>query len=377
MNRLWLVILSCILVACSGNSKDVPEPTPLAKFEEEVRLKKLWSKRIGKGSGENYNKMTPRVDGNYIYAADIEGTVIAVGKNDGKVSWKTKLEEPLSSGLGSGESLVVVGTNSGVVFALDKTTGDEIWRQAVSGEVLSSPQVSQGLVIVQTQDGRLFGLDKTDGQQRWLFDSNMPVLSLRGTSAPIVRDDLVYAAFANGKVVCISLDDGAIKWENRVAIAKGTSELERVVDIDGGLLIVDNVLYAVSYQGRVVAIDLASGKKIWKKPASSYVGLGEGFGQIYMSEAGDVVKALSRTGGTPVWVQEGLAYRRLNTPVTINNYVALADSEGYVHLLSQIDGRFVGREKVDGDGVRSDMIVDDENIYVYGNSGRLVALALE
>jgi outer membrane protein assembly factor BamB len=57
--------------------------------------------------------------------------------------------------------------------------------------------------------------------------------------------------------------------------------------------------------------------------------------------------------------------------------VAIGDEEGYVHLLSQVDGRFVGRTKVDGDGVRARMLNQGNTLYVYGNSGKLVALRVE
>ncbi|MEE3143533.1 MAG: outer membrane protein assembly factor BamB, partial [Pseudomonadota bacterium] len=60
----------------------------------------------------------------------------------------------------------------------------------------------------------------------------------------------------------------------------------------------------------------------------------------------------------------------------INNYVAVGDFEGYLHLLSQIDGRIVGRTRIDNDGVRSNLLVKDGWLYAYGNSGRLTALSL-
>ena len=51
----------------------------------------------------------------------------------------------------------------------------------------------------------------------------------------------------------------------------------------------------------------------------------------------------------------------------------IAESLG---LLSQVDGRFVGRTKVDGDGVRVRPLVVGDMLYVYGNGGKLVAYRL-
>ncbi|MEX5695020.1 PQQ-binding-like beta-propeller repeat protein, partial [Pseudomonas syringae] len=85
------------------------------------------------------------------------------------------------------------------------------------------------------------------------------VLTLRGTSAPIVTNRLAVAGLSTGKVVALDISNGVPVWEQRVAIPQGRSELERVVDIDGGLLLSGSTLYVASYQGRIAALDLDSG----------------------------------------------------------------------------------------------------------------------
>jgi outer membrane protein assembly factor BamB len=72
-----------------------------------------------------------------------------------------------------------------------------------------------------------------------------------------------------------------------------------------------------------------------------------------------------------------LYYRGLTAPATIGNYVAVADFEGYVHLLSQIDGRIVGRTQIDDDGIRANLLVNSGMLYVFSNSGSLTALTLQ
>jgi outer membrane protein assembly factor BamB len=51
----------------------------------------------------------------------------------------------------------------------------------------------------------------------------------------------------------------------------------------------------------------------------------------------------------------------------------VVDFEGYLHLLSQVDGTFVGRTRPDSDGARADMLHDGNVLYVYGDSGKLIA----
>ena len=81
--------------------------------------------------------------------------------------------------------------------------------------------------------------------------------------------------------------------------------------------------------------------------------------------------------GTQVWSNDNLARRQLTAPVTFSSYVAVADYEGYVHLLAQTDGRLVARTRVDRKGVRAAPIAVGDRLFVFGNSGDLVALRIE
>jgi outer membrane protein assembly factor BamB len=184
---------------------------------------------------------------------------------------------------------------------------------------------------------------------------------------------VVYAGFANGRVLAFDSETGAIRWEARVAISQGRSEIERIVDVDGSMELIGNELYAASYQGRIVGIDITNGRKLWQQDISSYAGVAQGFGNVYVSDDDGTLTAFLRNGQGVRWEQEALGFRNLSRPTTVSSYVAVADFEGVVHLLSQVDGEFVGRVKADGDGVRADMLSDGNLLYVFGNSGKLTA----
>lgn len=157
----------------------------------------------------------------------------------------------------------------------------------------------------------------------------------------------------------------------------GQYDIERVIDIDGELLVDGSRILAASYQGNLMAFDIASGQIVWGMEASSYHGMDQGFGNIYYSDDKSHLIALRNNSSDVVWQNEELQYRDLTAPKTISNYVAIADYEGYLHLVSQIDGRIVGRTRIDNDGIRSNLIDDDGKLIVYGNSGSLVSLTIE
>ncbi|NER61287.1 outer membrane protein assembly factor BamB [Pseudomonas sp. MAFF212428] len=371
-----VLAVALLAVGCSSNSKKELPPAELTKFTEEVVLKKQWSRSIGDGQGDSFNMLVPAIENDRIYAADVTGVVMAMDRMNGDVAWKQDLDLPVSGAVGVGYGMVMLGTLKGEVIALDASTGEEKWRSKVTSEVLAPPATNGDVVVVQTQDDRVIGLDASTGERRWIYESTPAVLTLRGTGAPIVTNRLAVAGLSTGKVVALDTQNGVPVWEQRVAIPQGRSELDRVVDIDGGLLLSGGTLYVASYQGRVAGLELESGRVLWQRDASSYAGVAQGFGNVYVSLAAGTVEGIDERSSSALWSNDSLARRQLSAPEVFSSYVAVGDLEGYLHLLSQVDGRFVGRERIDSDGVRARPLVVGDMIYVYGNSGKLEALTI-
>lgn len=373
-------LLAC-LSACStvsgwfdfDDEDDPKQPAELVDFKETVKIKKMWSQGVGDGQGIGFYSIQPVIEGDVIYVAAADGDLEAFDKTTGKSLWDVELEVPISGGVGVYEDALLLGSSDGFVLRVDATSGEVLWTSSLSGEVMSAPQSNGQLVLALTLDGKLQGLDFDTGELVWTYDSNVPVLTLRGSCTPVLNGDDAYIGFANGRVLAFDIATGGIVWEVRVAIPQGRSEIERVVDIDGSMTLVGNELFAASYQGRLVAIDVSEGRKLWQHNVSSFSGVSQGFGNVYVADADGTVYAYQRNGQGERWQQPALAYRGLSRPTPVSSYVAVGDAEGYVHFLSQVDGEFAGRVKADGDGVRADMLAEDNRLYVYGNSGDLIA----
>lgn len=377
-------LLALALISLSGCStiggwfsvdddEDPRQPAELEKIDESVDVSRLWSEGIGDGQGDGRYALRPVIDGNTLYVAAADGELRAIESHSGKRLWRRELETGLSGGVGLYQGDLFVGGTDGSVLRLDAANGEPVWRVRVSSEVLAPPQSNGEVVVAQTYDGKLHGLDFDTGKRLWTHDSNMPVLTIRGTSTPVVRNDTVFAGFASGRVLALDIATGAVEWEARVAIPQGRSEIERIVDVDGSMELTSSELYAASYQGNLVALEASSGRKLWQQKVSSVSGVSSGFGNVYVADEDGTVSAWLRNGQGLRWSQDALAWRGLSRPTPVSSYLAVADFEGYVHLLSQVDGAFVGRVKVDGDGARADMLSDGNILYVYGNSGKLVA----
>ena len=374
---LAVLTLASVVVGCSSSKEQELEPAPLPDFTETASLQQEWSRSVGDGQGEFYNKLIPAIEGNRIFASDLNGEVMAIDRLSGDKIWEKDLGHQVSGAISVNGNLLFVGTLKGKVVALDANTGEPVWSAKVPSEVLAPPVSNGYVVVVQTQDDRVIGLEADTGKRLWISDNTPAVLTLRGTSAPLVTSNLAIAALSSGKVIALDVQNGAPVWQQKVTLPKGRSELERIVDIDGGLLLENGILYVVTYQGRMAALDVESGQIIWQRDSSSYVGLGQGFGSVYVSLASGVVEGVDKNSASAMWSNDQLLRRQLTAPEVISNYVAVGDFEGYVHLLSQADGQYVGREEVDSDGLRVRPLVVDNWIYVFANGGDLVAYTIK
>lgn len=388
MNRTIAILALPFFASCSivnldpstwFSDEEVNPPVELQNIDEEVELRRIWSANIGNGQGSDYFELTPAIDGERIFAASEDGNIYGLELESGDVIWRTRLDdETVTGGVGAGRGLVLVGTANAEVIAFNQFTGEELWRGAVTSEVLSPPQTNGDVVVAQTVDGKLIALDAGDGARRWIYETSLPALTLRGTNRPVITPQgFVIAGFSNGTLVSVAADDGIWRWEERIAIPEGRYDIERVIDADGDLQLDGNRVLASSYQGNVMAFDTATGRIVWGMEASSYHGLDQGFGNIYYSSEASHVVAVRDNSNEIVWTNEDLEYRALTGPRTVGNFIVVADFEGYLHVISQIDGRIVGRTRVDNDGVRAKILADSGRFYVYGNSGTLMALAIQ
>ncbi|MRI35065.1 outer membrane protein assembly factor BamB [Endozoicomonas sp. OPT23] len=375
--RLAVVVaLGMSVTACSMFSSDeeeVRKPKSLTEFKADVELTEVWSKGIGEGTRGSLERLVPSISGNVIYTVGADGEVTALNRETGKVLWNKELKLKVSGGITADAGLLLFGTLNGRLVALKETDGTLLWNISVSSEVISSPQTNGQIVIVQSIDDTVAAYDATDGKQLWRQENLQPALTLRGTSTPRIEGEAVFVGLSNGEAKAFRMTDGAPLWSSRVSIPKGTSELERMVDIKAQPLIVGDSIFLVSFQGNAAAMDKYSGRVKWTRELSSYKTISEGFGSLYLTDDSSYVSSLDQRSGAVSWRQDKLEYRLLTAPVTYSSYVAVGDAEGYVHLMSQVDGGLAGRYKVGG-AIKAPLTVGGDYLYVLNADGKLTAL---
>jgi outer membrane protein assembly factor BamB len=384
MRRLLITLLPLALAGCgsmnpmnwwSDDSNEIPV-AELVDIQERVRLQKVWSASTDGGMDDDRVKLVPFVYEGNVFVAEREGKVKALNAGSGRTIWSADTELNISGGPGAGEGLVLVGTSDGEVVALDEVDGEERWRARVSSEVLSVPKASQGVVVVHTIDGKLFALNAQNGKQLWFYDRSIPVLTLHGSSSPVISGPAVFCGFSNGRMVAFELESGRLLWEATVSVPRGRSELERMVDIDGDPLVLGGLVFVATFQGDLAAIVERSGEVVWRRKLSSHAGLGGDFQQLYVTDEEDHVWAIDPRNGAALWKQEKMFGRRLTAPIPMGNYVLVGDHEGYVHVLSPEDGDLIGRIRVGSDPISTPPRVVGDVAYILGDGGDLAAITV-
>lgn len=375
---LLLLLSGCGTVTDYLKGDDNAEPAaPLSEIKATIKVTTHWSRNVGKSGKEGLVNLRPVVADGKLYIASGDGQVSALDAKTGKTLWHVDTRARLGGGPGVGDALVLVGTRDGELIALAADDGKEVWRSRVTSEVLSVPSASLGIVVTRAIDGRLFGLSAVDGKRLWTYDRTVPVLTLRGSSSPVLYRGLVIYGSDSGRLTALSQKQGFILWEKSIAFPSGRTELDRIVDIDGDPLVKDDIVYVASYQGSIVALDIKTAKLLWKRNFSSFNGMSADRKNLYVTDDQGNVWAIDRNTGASLWKQDKLLNRQVSGPGVIGDYVVVGDFEGYLHWMSIDDGRFVARTRVDSTGISSLPISDGQRLYSYSKGGTLSALSAQ
>lgn len=375
-------LAACMLIGvtgCKSSAKTSPKKPP--KIVQEVNFKTLWKANTGLGLGDVQKNIAPEwvtVDGQpLLAAADYRGTVTLIDPSTGKRIWRQRLKLPISSAMGETPDALVMGSSKGDVIALSKVDGKTLWKTSVTSEVLAAPRGNQQSVAVLSLDSRLHGLDSQTGKPLWEFDASPPPLLLRGATNPLVIDgQVLLMGFASGQAGLFRLSDGQPLWVDFIARPHGRNELERMVDINGQMAHVGPMVYIVTYQGKLVAMDLATMNTVWSHDMSSYVGLVVAGDQLILADDEDNIYAVNRHTGETLWKQTALKGKYVVTPGVYDQYVVVGDAYGYVYALSRESGRLLGSHRLYQAAIRMPILTDAHGAMAQSHPGRITKFVI-
>ncbi len=378
LSRLLALLLLVLLAACNSERPKEVKASPLPAVPHPAwRIVKDHSFKVGQGSGEEFVLLRPAFSARSMLAASADGWVQSMDRQSGRRQWRRQIKAHLSAGVAVGYGIVVVGSRDGFVWALAESDGHILWKTALSSAPVSLPQLSAQHLFVAGNDGSIVALDPQTGKLQWTSLSDVPSLTLRGMSTPILLDHELIQGLGNGRLQALDPETGQLIWDTQLGDNEGRTEIQRMNDVDGDPAYDADTLYAVSYHGGLAALDPQTGKHRWDYKISSWQSLAVGLGNVYVVTENSSIEAIDTQTGKSVWKQAGLRGRHITAAVVVKGVLVVADDQGWIFALSQVDGHWLAREHFyRTDGALSPLVVDNNEILWQTRSGRVLALHL-
>jgi len=337
------LLLCVLLTACAGLGDDnTPSPAALTSYPFQFQPTRLWSVATEAKMSKDFLRLGPVIKEGQVFVANKSGYLTSVTLRNGHKRWQVNLKHGLSSAPAVDEGIAVLASMQPQLIALKADNGDVLWQAQLPNQVLAPPTISQDRVVVKTVDGKVLAFALKTGKPLWSYDHGAPTLILRSSSAPQIIANKVLVGFSDGTLSALSISDGKLLWERTVAIPKGVTQAEQLVDVAVDPLLGRETIYVLTYQGELAAIKLQTGQVRWKRPFSSYSGwvLGK---NLFISDSDGGLWAFNRLTGQLLWRNQVLRNRGLTAPVIMGDRLVLGDAEGYLHWFSQIDGHLMAR----------------------------------
>ena len=375
MNVAAVALMTTAVVGCNRGIKPVVhDPVELVQIAQPISvLQPVFSVDVGNKKASKKDPLALQVGySNTQTVVASRGGELTGFNNAGQRLWSIDVGEQITGGVTVDplSQTAIISTRSGLVMAFDSTTGAKRWQKQLSGSVLTPALISNNRVVLSANDGFLHGLSLQTGQSIWQFATQVPAISVRGSAAPTLLDDkTALLATADGRLHAITIDNGLPQWSRRVGVGAGSSEVERMSDVDGMPVVDNNQLYAISYSGQLLGIDLASRQVMFVNDLASLKSLAVNNQQVIATSLEGKVVAYDRNNGNMLWESEELAYRDLTNPVMIGNYIAVGDLEGVVHLFNPANGDIVSR--VQTKGALTNLQVQGSRLMTQSTSGQV------
>ena len=353
-------------------------------------LTQIWSATIGSGESRKLRiTADPVVLAGRIFTLDAQARVMAHSTNGAEI-WSHDLTPVTDrSGEASGGGLAVEGdtlyvtTGFGALVALDVATGRERWVQKLESAATGAPAVKGGIVYVTSRDSRAWAINAADGRVKWQLPGTPTTSVMVGGTAPAVTDKFAVFPFGSGELVTAFRKGGVQVWATSVSGKRRGRAYAGISDITGDPVISGNVVYAGSQSGRIVALDMGSGERLWTAKEGAYSPVWVTGGSVFLvSDEAQLVR-LDAATGERIWGVEMPYYtkdkpRRRKAvyahygPVLAGGRLIVAGSDGMIRSFSPVDGSLLSTVEIPGGATTNPVIVGGV-LYLVSTNGKLHA----
>ena len=359
-----------------------------AELPSELTLS--WSRRIGAGDGKRHQiSAAPVAQGGQVYTLDSQSMVTAIDET-GTILWQSELgkssdalKDASGGGLAVGGTQLFVTTGFGTVVALDTASGAELWTKDLASYGGASPTVYDDLLYIAARDGAAWAIDTSNGRIKWQVAGPTVAASHTGGPGPAVSDKYAVFPFGTGDVLASFRKGGLRSWSSGLSGARLGLASTQVRDLTGQPVIEGSSVYLASSAGRMAAVDLNTGLRIWTAKQGSQGHILVAGGAVFaVSDAGNLIR-LSKDDGALIWstplpkfteksVKSRAKIHAHYGPILAGGRLILASSDGLIRQFNPADGTLITTVDLPS-GAASAPIVVNGTLYVLSTKGDLLA----
>ena len=353
-------------------------------------LEPMWSRDVGSGeTKENLILSPPVIAEQILFTIDSRNVVTATHLITGETLWQANtvpkaenVEGALGGGLAYNQETLYVSTPYGYALALNPLNGGIYWWRRLGAPIRSPPVVDDGRVFIVTVDNKLYALNYRDGNTLWEHAGIAETAGLLGTAPPAIAGDMVIVPYSSGELFAMRVENGRISWSDTLTIQGRLGASTVLNDIDASPVVHNNTVYSISHSGRLVAIDLYSGLRIWEQEISGTSTPWLAGNYLFLTTANNNLVCIQTTDGRIRWVSPVPDYLNPDDqedpidwtrPILLGDRLIMASSHGEVRSVSPYTGRMLGSIKL-RDGIRVPPIVADETLYILTSDAKVIAL---
>jgi outer membrane protein assembly factor BamB len=345
-----------------------------------------WSTSIHGGDITQRIGATPAIADGKLYLIDADAVVEAFDARTGARRWQTALDNSkrdtavrFGGGVSYDNGRVYATTGRGDAAALDAKTGKLLWKVRPAGPLRGAPAIGEGNVYVLTQDNQIFALKPDTGATVWTVSATLETSGVFGVGAPAMAHGTVVAGFSSGELSALRYENGRIVWQDQLSRTAISTSVSVISDIDASPVIDQGKVYAIGQGGRMVAMDLFTGQRLWELVIGGINTPWLAGEWLFVVTDEAKVMCIARTTGKIRWISQLPRYRdpkkkdkpiEYYGPVLAGGRLIVVNNRGQMINVAVADGK-IGTSVKAGKGFYLPPVVANNMLYLIDNHGRL------
>jgi outer membrane protein assembly factor BamB len=323
-----------------------------------------------------------------VYVIDTLGAVRAFDARTGAAIWSSQTpsirgtEASLYGGGIAYNAGRIFATNGiGYIAALDARTGGIAWQARPGGPLRGSPTVSGGSVYAMSQDNQIYSFRESDGTQNWSQAAALEIAGVFGTASPAVGQGTVVAGFSSGELNAYRYENGRMVWQDALQRTTIRTSVSSLSDIDADPVIDGGQVFALGQGGRMVALELTTGQRIWELNIAGIATPWVAGDWIFVVTDEAKLLCLSRANGHVRWISSLPQFERAKSkrgqidykgPVLAGGRLIVVGSNGTIINVDPMNGSYQSQTRVRA-GISLAPVVANSTLYILDDDARLYA----